>query len=252
MCCVSAAAHPHSLRCQILLFLPHPPPPPLSPPDGGSLLPRWVSVLQNSKDEALSNAFKGEPNGGGAAAGGGADGGVQELTKLVISEVKNMPGNKQCCDCGAPGRSGLGVSPPPLPRPGVGWVPGEGGGCSIPRGWVGMLSPGIAPPCRPYVALHQPGHPDVYRVLRHPSGAGRALFPHPVPHPGCPQHLRAAGKCLPEILPPPGIALWLPNLLRCRVHPSSSIPSVPSLLQRSQTCLSFPSGSLQPPAWGSG
>ncbi|NXJ71356.1 ASAP3 protein, partial [Rostratula benghalensis] len=58
----------------------------------------WVSVLQNSKDEALSNAFKGEPNGSGAAAGGG----VQELTKLVISEVKNMPGNKQCCDCGAP------------------------------------------------------------------------------------------------------------------------------------------------------
>uniref|UniRef100_A0A8B9R0B8 Arf-GAP with SH3 domain, ANK repeat and PH domain-containing protein 3 n=1 Tax=Anas platyrhynchos TaxID=8839 RepID=A0A8B9R0B8_ANAPL len=62
----------------------------------------WVSVLQNSKDEALSNAFKGEPNGGAASAGGAADGGVQELTKLVISEVKNMPGNKQCCDCGAP------------------------------------------------------------------------------------------------------------------------------------------------------
>ncbi|NWS77550.1 ASAP3 protein, partial [Crotophaga sulcirostris] len=62
----------------------------------------WVSVLQNSKDEALSNAFKGEPNGNGAAAGGGADGGVQELTKLVISEVKNLPGNRQCCDCGAP------------------------------------------------------------------------------------------------------------------------------------------------------
>uniref|UniRef100_A0A803YPD9 Arf-GAP with SH3 domain, ANK repeat and PH domain-containing protein 3 n=1 Tax=Meleagris gallopavo TaxID=9103 RepID=A0A803YPD9_MELGA len=62
----------------------------------------WVSVLQNSKDEALSNAFKGEPNGGAASAGSGADGSVQELTKLVISEVKNMPGNKQCCDCGAP------------------------------------------------------------------------------------------------------------------------------------------------------
>ncbi|NXE50173.1 ASAP3 protein, partial [Casuarius casuarius] len=62
----------------------------------------WVSVLQNSKDEALSNAFKGEPNGSAAAAGGLADGGLQELTKLVISEVKNMPGNKQCCDCGAP------------------------------------------------------------------------------------------------------------------------------------------------------
>ncbi|KFO79421.1 Arf-GAP with SH3 domain, ANK repeat and PH domain-containing protein 3, partial [Cuculus canorus] len=62
----------------------------------------WVSVLQNSKDEALSNAFKGEPNGSGAALGGGADSSVQELTKVVISEVKNMPGNKQCCDCGAP------------------------------------------------------------------------------------------------------------------------------------------------------
>ncbi|NXN06961.1 ASAP3 protein, partial [Indicator maculatus] len=54
----------------------------------------WVSVLQNSKDEALSNAFKGDPSGGAAC-------GVQELTKVVISEVKNMPGNKQCCDCGA-------------------------------------------------------------------------------------------------------------------------------------------------------
>ncbi|XP_069731437.1 LOW QUALITY PROTEIN: arf-GAP with SH3 domain, ANK repeat and PH domain-containing protein 3 [Phaenicophaeus curvirostris] len=62
----------------------------------------WVSVLQNSKDEALSNAFKGEPNGSGAAMGSGADSSVQELTKVVISEVKNMPGNKQCCDCGAP------------------------------------------------------------------------------------------------------------------------------------------------------
>ncbi|XP_066191286.1 arf-GAP with SH3 domain, ANK repeat and PH domain-containing protein 3 isoform X1 [Sylvia atricapilla] len=62
----------------------------------------WVSVLQNSKDEALSNAFKGDGGSGGLAAGTGVDGGMQELTRLVISEVKNMPGNKQCCDCGAP------------------------------------------------------------------------------------------------------------------------------------------------------
>ncbi|XP_050839164.1 arf-GAP with SH3 domain, ANK repeat and PH domain-containing protein 3 isoform X4 [Serinus canaria] len=62
----------------------------------------WVSVLQNSKDEALSNAFKGDGGSGGGAAGTGVDGGMQELTRLVISEVKNMPGNKQCCDCGAP------------------------------------------------------------------------------------------------------------------------------------------------------
>uniref|UniRef100_A0A8C0GWF7 Arf-GAP with SH3 domain, ANK repeat and PH domain-containing protein 3 n=1 Tax=Chelonoidis abingdonii TaxID=106734 RepID=A0A8C0GWF7_CHEAB len=62
----------------------------------------WVSVLQNSKDEALSNAFKGDPSGCVASAGGVTDAGLQELTKLVIGEVKGMPGNKQCCDCGAP------------------------------------------------------------------------------------------------------------------------------------------------------
>ncbi|XP_030146299.4 arf-GAP with SH3 domain, ANK repeat and PH domain-containing protein 3 [Taeniopygia guttata] len=62
----------------------------------------WVSVLQNSKDEALSNAFKGDGRSGEVVAGTGADSGMQELTRLVISEVKNMPGNKQCCDCGAP------------------------------------------------------------------------------------------------------------------------------------------------------
>lgn len=70
-------------------------------------------MLQNSKDEALSNAFKGDGGSGGVAAGTGLDGGMQELTRLVISEVKNMPGNKQCCDCGAPGMSGPGVSPHP-------------------------------------------------------------------------------------------------------------------------------------------
>uniref|UniRef100_A0A8D0GVW6 Arf-GAP with SH3 domain, ANK repeat and PH domain-containing protein 3 n=1 Tax=Sphenodon punctatus TaxID=8508 RepID=A0A8D0GVW6_SPHPU len=62
----------------------------------------WVSVLQNSKDEALSNAFKGDPSSCTASAGCMADEGLQELTKLVIGEVKSMPGNKQCCDCGAP------------------------------------------------------------------------------------------------------------------------------------------------------
>ncbi|KAL7980434.1 hypothetical protein Chor_001588, partial [Crotalus horridus] len=62
----------------------------------------WVSVLQNSKDEALSNAFKGDPGGSVSSAGGMANSGLQELTKLIIDEVKNMPGNRWCCDCGAP------------------------------------------------------------------------------------------------------------------------------------------------------
>ncbi|EMP31105.1 Arf-GAP with SH3 domain, ANK repeat and PH domain-containing protein 3 [Chelonia mydas] len=70
----------------------------------------WVSVLQNSKDEALSNAFKGDPSGCAASAGGVTDAGLQELTKLVIGEVKGMPGNKQCCDCGAPDPTWLSIN----------------------------------------------------------------------------------------------------------------------------------------------
>ncbi|XP_034502252.1 arf-GAP with SH3 domain, ANK repeat and PH domain-containing protein 3 isoform X2 [Ailuropoda melanoleuca] len=63
----------------------------------------WVSVLQNSKDEALSSAFLAEPSGGGPGPCGGAglDGEPQDLTKLLIAEVKSRPGNGQCCDCGA-------------------------------------------------------------------------------------------------------------------------------------------------------
>nr|XP_033792850.1 arf-GAP with SH3 domain, ANK repeat and PH domain-containing protein 2 isoform X3 [Geotrypetes seraphini] len=55
----------------------------------------WMSVLQNSKEEALNNAFK-----GGQATG--ENNIVQELTKEIISEVQRMTGNDICCDCGAP------------------------------------------------------------------------------------------------------------------------------------------------------
>ncbi|XP_073937104.1 arf-GAP with SH3 domain, ANK repeat and PH domain-containing protein 3 isoform X2 [Castor canadensis] len=62
----------------------------------------WVSVLQNSKDEALSSAFLGEPSvGPGSWVGAGLDGEPQDLTKLLIAEVKSRPGNGHCCDCGA-------------------------------------------------------------------------------------------------------------------------------------------------------
>ncbi|XP_058300378.1 arf-GAP with SH3 domain, ANK repeat and PH domain-containing protein 3 isoform X2 [Hylobates moloch] len=62
----------------------------------------WVSVLQNSKDEALSSAFLGEPSGGpGSWGAAGHDGEPHDLTKLLIAEVKSRPGNSQCCDCGA-------------------------------------------------------------------------------------------------------------------------------------------------------
>ncbi|KAI4577515.1 hypothetical protein MJT46_003350 [Ovis ammon polii x Ovis aries] len=55
----------------------------------------WMSVLQNSKEEALNNAFKGDDNTGENNI-------VQELTKEIISEVQGMTGNDVCCDCGAP------------------------------------------------------------------------------------------------------------------------------------------------------
>ncbi|KAL0964951.1 hypothetical protein UPYG_G00274830 [Umbra pygmaea] len=56
----------------------------------------WISVLQNSKEEALNDAFKGDQDEGGE------NNIVQELTKAIVNEVKRMSGNDVCCDCGAP------------------------------------------------------------------------------------------------------------------------------------------------------
>uniref|UniRef100_H3BVU4 ArfGAP with SH3 domain, ankyrin repeat and PH domain 2a n=1 Tax=Tetraodon nigroviridis TaxID=99883 RepID=H3BVU4_TETNG len=55
----------------------------------------WISVLQNSKEEALNQAFKGDQHVGENNI-------VQELTKAILVEVKRMTGNDVCCDCGAP------------------------------------------------------------------------------------------------------------------------------------------------------
>uniref|UniRef100_A0A8C2C038 ArfGAP with SH3 domain, ankyrin repeat and PH domain 2a n=1 Tax=Cyprinus carpio TaxID=7962 RepID=A0A8C2C038_CYPCA len=60
----------------------------------------WISVLQNSKEEALNNAFKGDQHVGENNI-------VQELTKSILGEVKRMAGNDVCCDCGAPGPTWL-------------------------------------------------------------------------------------------------------------------------------------------------
>lgn len=74
------------------------------------LFPRWVSVLQNSKEEALNNAFKGDDSTGENNI-------VQELTKDIISEVQRMTGNDVCCDCGAPGDRPLAPAPRRLKPP---------------------------------------------------------------------------------------------------------------------------------------
>lgn len=60
----------------------------------------WVSVLQNSKEEALNKAFKGDQDEGENNI-------VQELTRAIVGEVKRMSGNDSCCDCGASGPTWL-------------------------------------------------------------------------------------------------------------------------------------------------
>lgn len=61
-----------------------------------SPLPSWISVLTNSKEEALNMAFRGEQSSGG-------EDGLEDLTKAIIEDVLRMPGNEVCCDCGAAG-----------------------------------------------------------------------------------------------------------------------------------------------------
>lgn len=59
----------------------------------------WVSVLQNSKEEALNTALGGDQLQF-------QDSGLQELARAVITELRRMPGNEACADCGAHGESG--------------------------------------------------------------------------------------------------------------------------------------------------
>ncbi|XP_072909072.1 arf-GAP with SH3 domain, ANK repeat and PH domain-containing protein 1-like isoform X2 [Hemitrygon akajei] len=54
----------------------------------------WISVLTNSKEEALNMAFRGEQTSG--------ENSIEDLTKAIIEDVQRMPGNDICCDCGAP------------------------------------------------------------------------------------------------------------------------------------------------------
>ncbi|TWW68392.1 Arf-GAP with SH3 domain, ANK repeat and PH domain-containing protein 2 [Takifugu flavidus] len=54
----------------------------------------WVSVLQNSKEEVLNRAFKGDQQDEENNI-------IQDLTRAIVEEVKRMSGNGSCCDCGA-------------------------------------------------------------------------------------------------------------------------------------------------------
>ncbi|XP_047639194.1 arf-GAP with SH3 domain, ANK repeat and PH domain-containing protein 1 isoform X1 [Phacochoerus africanus] len=53
----------------------------------------WISVLTNSKEEALTMAFRGEQSTG--------ENSLEDLTKAIIEDVQRLPGNEVCCDCGS-------------------------------------------------------------------------------------------------------------------------------------------------------
>nr|KAF6404481.1 ArfGAP with SH3 domain, ankyrin repeat and PH domain 1 [Rousettus aegyptiacus] len=53
----------------------------------------WISVLTNSKEEALTMAFRGEQSAG--------ENSLEDLTKAIIEDVQRLPGNDVCCDCGS-------------------------------------------------------------------------------------------------------------------------------------------------------
>jgi Arf-GAP/SH3 domain/ANK repeat/PH domain-containing protein len=55
-------------------------------------------VLQNSKEEALNTVLGGDQPQF-------QDSGLQELARAVITELRHMPGNEACADCGAHGET---------------------------------------------------------------------------------------------------------------------------------------------------
>ncbi|XP_021272243.1 arf-GAP with SH3 domain, ANK repeat and PH domain-containing protein 1-like isoform X5 [Numida meleagris] len=62
----------------------------------------WMSVLSNSKEEALNVAFSNVQGGGESSR--------EELTRAIVEEVRNMPGNRDCCDCSAPDPTWLSIN----------------------------------------------------------------------------------------------------------------------------------------------
>ncbi|XP_069813193.1 arf-GAP with SH3 domain, ANK repeat and PH domain-containing protein 1 isoform X3 [Dendropsophus ebraccatus] len=53
----------------------------------------WISVLTNSKEEALNMAFHDGQSTGESS--------LEDLTKAIIEDVQKTPGNDACCDCGS-------------------------------------------------------------------------------------------------------------------------------------------------------
>uniref|UniRef100_A0A8C1WU90 Arf-GAP with SH3 domain, ANK repeat and PH domain-containing protein 3 n=1 Tax=Cyprinus carpio TaxID=7962 RepID=A0A8C1WU90_CYPCA len=62
----------------------------------------WISVLTNSKQEALNVALdERRPSG---------ENSVEDLTRAITEDIRRMPGNNVCCDCGAPDPSWISIN----------------------------------------------------------------------------------------------------------------------------------------------
>ena len=55
----------------------------------------WMSVLLNSKDGALNQAF--QDNG----KSNSTNQGFLELQRTLVTFIRGLPGNDKCCDCGS-------------------------------------------------------------------------------------------------------------------------------------------------------
>ncbi|KAM9296864.1 arf-GAP with SH3 domain, ANK repeat and PH domain-containing protein 1-like [Gastrophryne carolinensis] len=62
----------------------------------------WISVLTNSKQEALNMAFH--------EARPSEENSIEDLTKAIIEDIRRMPGNSVCCDCRAPDPTWLSIN----------------------------------------------------------------------------------------------------------------------------------------------
>ena len=68
-----------------------------------------MSVLLNSKDAALTQAFRdsdSKTGGGGGgdnsqSGGNAAAQGFLELQRTLVAFIRTLPGNDKCCDCGS-------------------------------------------------------------------------------------------------------------------------------------------------------
>ena len=56
-------------------------------------------MLNNAKEQVLMKAFGDTSNSESSPFNQS----VKELTRTILQQVRRLPGNQMCCDCGAPG-----------------------------------------------------------------------------------------------------------------------------------------------------